>query len=702
MFKSLVKMVPGLVSLLWSGYAFSQNPKIDSLNVLLAGEANEYRKVTLLNQVSREFWLLGKYDTTLVIAGVAKNKAIALGYERGRAAAIVNEGNVSMSTGDYPGALALFEQALEIQKSIGDVRGAATSINNMGNVYLSQGILEDALMHYKAALKIRLSGHDQKGVSDCYNNIGIVQYHRGNLQVSLKAYMASLKIVKMLNDKNAIARSYNNIGSINLMLGDFEGARRSFTGAIKMQQELGDSIGLGRSYNNLANIDLGEGKYPEALQNFKTSLLIKERTHDYMTIASNYINIGNVHYVQIGLQTDSVKHRALMDTAHANYFKALEWAQAIGDRQSMAQTYNSIGTVYVSKSNPAEAIRYLNLGLAAALEVGSASDIKYSYLGLAAADSARGAWESAYMHKKMYYDFRDSLVNEENIRATLSTQLNYEHEEEQKKNQAIHDKKAGAFEEKIYWQNVMGWTSGVTFVFILFSTFLWFNRNRHRQQAEFQQQLARQQQEQASAIIETQEQERKRIAEDLHDSLGHLLSTVKMNLQTLPESQKHYYINSINLLNQASTEMHNISFNLMPQTLEDEGLIPALYELAEKTKKSSLYDIMLQVHDMDNFVFDKQMKYNIYRIVQEAVNNILKHAEAKEINIQLIKREDHLTIMIEDDGKGFDMAKVKMTGRGLRNITARSEWLHGSITIDSTPGRGTTIAIEIPIKKTQP
>jgi len=136
----------------------------------------------------------------------------------------------------------------------------------------------------------------------------------------------------------------------------------------------------------------------------------------------------------------------------------------------------------------------------------------------------------------------------------------------------------------------------------------------------------------------------------------------------------------------------------MPQTLEEEGLVAALNELAEKIRSSSLFDIILQVHDMDHFALDKQTKFNIYRIVQEAVNNILKHAEAKEVSIQLINRKDHLIIMIEDDGKGFNAQEVKMKGRGLNNITARSEWLNGTITIDSTPGRGTTIAIEIPIR----
>jgi two-component system, NarL family, sensor kinase len=102
------------------------------------------------------------------------------------------------------------------------------------------------------------------------------------------------------------------------------------------------------------------------------------------------------------------------------------------------------------------------------------------------------------------------------------------------------------------------------------------------------------------------------------------------------------------------------------------------------------------VHEMERFELEKQSQFNIYRIIQEAVNNILKHADAKEISIQLINQNDHITIMIEDDGKGFDPQENKK-GRGLKNIVTRSLWLKGNINIDSTPGRGTTITTEIPV-----
>jgi signal transduction histidine kinase len=135
----------------------------------------------------------------------------------------------------------------------------------------------------------------------------------------------------------------------------------------------------------------------------------------------------------------------------------------------------------------------------------------------------------------------------------------------------------------------------------------------------------------------------------------------------------------------------------MPKTLEEEGLVSALNELALKVKNACRIEINLQCFGLEKLRLEKQVQFNIYRIIQEAVNNILKHAGATEINIQLIRNEGQLTIMIEDNGKGFDKSQSLRKGRGLRNISTRTEWLEGNVAFDSHPGRGTTITIEIPV-----
>lgn len=286
-------------------------------------------------------------------------------------------------------------------------------------------------------------------------------------------------------------------------------------------------------------------------------------------------------------------------------------------------------------------------------------------------------------------------MNDENTENMIRLEMNYEFGKKEASLKAEQEKKETLQKAELVQQKKINWfVAGLAFLLLMIAALL-FNRYQLKQKNIFQEQASKQEKEQAVAVMDAQELERKRIAEDLHDSLGHMLSTIKLNLQVTPQPNIQVK-NSLQLLDQATEEIRNITFNLMPRTLEEEGLIAALHELATKVTNAGSVKVLLHIHNMEKFILEKQSQFNIYRIVQEAVNNILKHAEASEISIQLIGQNDHFTIMIEDDGKGFDPKQSK-SGRGLKNIVTRSVWLKGVINIDSTPGKGTTIITEIPL-----
>jgi signal transduction histidine kinase/Tfp pilus assembly protein PilF len=562
---------------------------------------------------------------------------------------------------------------------------------------VSDGRYQDALKNYDTAMVIRREINDSKGIATCLTNIAAVNFGLGNYPLALKKNLEALKIEIADDDKVAIARSYNNIGNIYLQQKNYDQALKSYNKALAIQKTIGDKQGMGRCYNNMGAVLFKKGDFNNALPVFAQAYEIKKAIGDKYGIGRSLINMGNMYWLLSLKINDPEQKTILLEKSLDKLKQSMEVLKEINDKQGVAMNHNNLGSVYVMLHQPGQAKEELEAGLKMAKELGSKDDIKDGYAGWYALDSATGNWEKAFEDHKLYMLYRDSLLNDENTQQTVQAQMNFDFEQKELKTKAEQEKKDAVFEEQIKNQKSVTWFSIILAGMILITVVLLFNRARLKQKQQYQERLMQQQKEQAIAVMETQENERKRIAEDLHDSLGHLLSTVKLNLQTLPDDQRHYYVNALQLINQASTEIRNISFDLMPQTLEEEGLVPALHELAEKIRKSSLYDILLQVHDMEDFELDKQTKFNIYRIVQEAVNNIMKHADAKEINIQLIKQEDQLMIMIEDDGKGFNTAEMKRSGRGLQNITARSQWLHGTIQIDSTPGRGTTISIEIPL-----
>ena len=245
-----------------------------------------------------------------------------------------------------------------------------------------------------------------------------------------------------------------------------------------------------------------------------------------------------------------------------------------------------------------------------------------------------------------------------------------------------------------------------SFLFLLIVLIFLYNRYRLKQKNRYQQERNRQQNELFNAIVSTQDQERKRIAQDLHDSLGSVLSAAKLKLSALEASQPGFspeqqetYQSSLELLNEAVAELRLISHNIMPATLSKLGLVAALQNLIGKISSKSGIQFSFAAHGFD-VRLDENTEISIYRIILELINNIVKHAAAKKASVQLVHYPDYINLVIEDNGLGFESAKAlrEKKGIGLGNILSRVEYLKGSIEIDSSPGKGSTVIIEIPNK----
>jgi len=159
-----------------------------------------------------------------------------------------------------------------------------------------------------------------------------------------------------------------------------------------------------------------------------------------------------------------------------------------------------------------------------------------------------------------------------------------------------------------------------------------------------------------------------------------------------------FFENSKSLVDYAVQETKAISQNLMPAALENYGLEKTLITLSEKISLSSKVTINFHSFNLDKR-FKKNIEIGLYRIAQELTNNALKHSNAQEINIQLIQHKTSILLMVEDDGVGFEAVEEGniMTGSGLNNIITRVKSLHGTFSIDSSPGNGTIATVEIPL-----
>jgi len=203
-----------------------------------------------------------------------------------------------------------------------------------------------------------------------------------------------------------------------------------------------------------------------------------------------------------------------------------------------------------------------------------------------------------------------------------------------------------------------------------------------------------------SSMIEGQEAERKRIAQDLHDGLGGLLSAVRNHFSLIGEEidklgKLNIYDRTTEMIDQACHEVRRISHNLMPASLQLNGLIPVIQQYCYEVENSSNITIHFEHGNIADTNIDDNKAIFIYRIILEAVSNVQKHAMASNLLIQLGFYDNELTIVIEDDGKGFDIAEHH-DGIGLRSIRSRVDHLSGVIEVDSKLGQGTTLTINIP------
>ena len=206
-----------------------------------------------------------------------------------------------------------------------------------------------------------------------------------------------------------------------------------------------------------------------------------------------------------------------------------------------------------------------------------------------------------------------------------------------------------------------------------------------------------------------QEEEKQKIARELHDSLGQILTSIKLNIEILKESigsdkYKLTKIKDINaLIEKATNEVKEISYKLKPRVLDDFGLIPSLKSLCNDISKTSGIKGVCESFNL-NSRLNTELETGLYRIAQEALNNIVKHSLAKEFSIQLVKHPDFLRLMIEDDGIGFNQDTIqqdpdKKDCMGLANMSERALSLNGKFIIDSRIGGGTEIIVEIPLEQ---
>jgi signal transduction histidine kinase len=406
-------------------------------------------------------------------------------------------------------------------------------------------------------------------------------------------------------------------------------------------------------------------------------------------------NLQNTYYGmgRVSLFQDSLK-------------KAREYFEAALKADSTAAESNSslqqgIGGLYFKLAEYNRSISYYRKALKICGEQGLRFDKLTIFSTLATIYDKLNKPQLAFEYQRSYSNLRDSLLNEDNIKTINQLEVKYRTAEKDKE---LVQKKLQLSQQQSYLRKKNTWITGISAgtLALVVLLVISYRAHNHKQRLQAEQiQNLNQQQEimQLKAQRQGEEEERVRLARELHDGIVAQFSAVKMNLSVLPEqhpglSGANDFNRIIQHLDNATHALRKTAHNLMPDMLLENGLSEAMYYFCKDLQQSCGIIIDFQQYvDLPRFL--PEWELSLYRIVQELLQNVIKHADASQVLVQLSYVAGVLNITVEDNGKGFDSTIRSCEGIGLKNIKARINALKGHLDIESRPGNGTTVYIEV-------
>lgn len=388
-------------------------------------------------------------------------------------------------------------------------------------------------------------------------------------------------------------------------------------------------------------------------------------------------------------------YRHMHDKANGKrYFDlALQYATRAHDTVKMAFANVKQGSFYNTEGDCQQAIVYYKQAVALYTAAHLPEGIMYAIHMLGWAYSECGLAKESYQSMLQLKVMRDSFFRDETAKRTAEYRTLYETEKKERENLQLQ--KDNAVKEREAQIIIVTSISGFLILIAVFV--IVYTRYKQKKKAEFDERIAMQQKLRFKAVLEAEEKERVRIARELHDSLGQMLSAAKMNVSAMDshsEEDTKLMNNAKKLIDDSVKEVRSISHNLMPAGLMDKGIVFALNELANKINDTGLLHIDLMIAESEHRL-DSSVEIAIYRIVQEVVNNMIKHSKANKVEVLLDYNTEKIYLSIKDNGVGFDTSKIETSsGIGWKNIFSRVYMMNGDVEVNSQPGKGTLVNIE--------
>jgi two-component system NarL family sensor kinase len=545
---------------------------------------------------------------------------------------------------------------------------------------------------------------------------------------------AALKNDPSLSARQNTGHLYNNIAGDYYKLGDYEKAIANFTASARIFEPM-DHPFLASVYSSFAEVYDHIHESSKAIEFDIKAIAIAEKSQNTRSLAVKLLNYS----MRLINRKDFAKATEVMDRAEpivmalentscfqqfyynsgfleennkdytkaiANYKKALGYATLNEDIHQTTNVLDALSNCLIDAKRMKEAKVYIDTLLLLANDHKLKAAKRNAYINSTKWFEETGDYKSANLYLQKALSLNDSLFSDESKEKIAGLEVRYNVE---KKEREINALKAEAKIQNLTIDqkstlNYILIGSAVILVIIVLLSYRTYSQKQKLQQRRIYELETEKQLAATEAVLRGEEQERSRLAKDLHDGLGGMLSGIKYsfnamkgNLIMTPENHQAFE-RSMDMLDSSIKEMRRVAHNMMPEALVRFGLDTALKDYCNDINQSGALQVTYQSMGLENETIDPTTAITLYRIVQELVTNTMKHAAAKTAIVQLTKENGQLSITIEDDGKGFDAHILKQSkGIGWTNIQHRIEFLKGKLDVNSEPGKGTSVHIELNI-----
>ncbi len=592
--------------------------------------------------------------------------------------------------------LEVSEQGLKLSETLKYPKGAIQMTLFKAIAVDIMGQSEEALILYNKSIEMAQAHEERELEAKCYINLGVSYQYLGDYDLALENQLLAYNLSKELT-KNDLAKLLNNMGVIYRMQKKHERAEEIYLKSYELKKELKDSLGMAATLMNLGVACTKiPGKEKVAIDYMQESQVLYRLLGRLDQAASCNTALGQVFLGQNNI-----------GEAKKAYSDAWTYFEKNSDPRYSPATLLGLGDIMLKEGNFEKADEYLGKALGMAQQFGDKDLVKALLYKLSGIKDTLNKKGDAYSMLKEAYVLNDTLKEATRLKAMEEMQAKFDVKEKENELEISELRlNEQTRQRNIFLYGAIGLALFALTIFFFLKNKIRTNKKIAEQGEAIQKQEIKELRQTnkllaLSSMIEGQEAERLRIAKDLHDSLGGLLSTVKNHFNIIQKQIEQIEkldltTKTNNLIDEACIEVRRISHNMIPHALSISGLQGAVEDLGEQLTEEG-YNTTVEISGIIKDI-ETTKKVTIYRLIQEIVSNIRKHADAKTILIQLLGHKNEIKLMVEDDGSGFDYeTAIAKGGLGLKSVNGRVEFLDGEIDWDARPNMGTTVNITIPI-----